>query len=249
MLQRLAREGSYTYHARTILPSKTLPSHTSMLTGMQPEQHGVDWNTPVTAKMDEVAVPTIFGLARQKGLVTAAFFSKSKFHPLQQRGTLDYTQAPGGWFGRWKAARTVRDVEAYLRRATPNLLFVHLADPDRAGHAEGWMSDAYGQAVLAADAAVGRILAASTAAFGAGQFTVIVTADHGGHDRDHGSDDVRDVTIPWIAWGEGVDPGQLVASRTVTTTDTAATVLRLLGVREPAGWSAPVADAFVNAAW
>src|SRR5687768_4085146 len=30
-LQRLMREGTYTLNAQTILPSKTLPSHTSML--------------------------------------------------------------------------------------------------------------------------------------------------------------------------------------------------------------------------
>src|SRR5688572_11070084 len=32
-MQRLMKEGSYTLAARTIFPSKTLPSHTSMLTG------------------------------------------------------------------------------------------------------------------------------------------------------------------------------------------------------------------------
>ena len=40
-LQRLMREGSYTLSGSTIDPSKTLPSHTSMLTGQPPERHGV----------------------------------------------------------------------------------------------------------------------------------------------------------------------------------------------------------------
>src|SRR5690606_34556114 len=35
-IQRLIREGSYSLEATTILPSKTLPSHTSMLTGTEP---------------------------------------------------------------------------------------------------------------------------------------------------------------------------------------------------------------------
>ena len=53
----------------------------------------------------------------------------------------------------------------------------------------------------------------------------------------------RDVTIPWIAWGQGVTPGKL--RRPIDTTDTAATVLWLLGVETPEGWDgAPVADAF-----
>jgi predicted AlkP superfamily pyrophosphatase or phosphodiesterase len=243
-LQRLIREGSYTLGASTITPSKTLPSHTSMLTGEGPERHHVLWNNVATARADSVAVPTIFGVSRAHGYRTAAFFSKSKFHPLQQVGTLDYSQAPGGWFGRWSGDRTAADVEGHLRTATPNVLFVHLSDPDRAGHSFGWMSEPYGRAVEAADAAVARILTAADTAFGAGQYAVIVTADHGGHGRDHGSADPRDVTIPWIAWGQGVTPGELRESQ-IRTMDTASTVVWLLGVPEPTDWmGAPVTAAF-----
>ena len=88
----------------------------------------------------------------------------------------------------------------------PNLLFVHLSDPDTAGHDKGWMTDEYRGAVAVADAAVGRVVAAADAAYGAGNYSVIVSADHGGHDKGHGTDDPRDVTIPWIAWGKGVRP-------------------------------------------
>jgi hypothetical protein len=133
-LQRLMREGAYTLSARTILPSKTLPSHTSMLTGQMPATHGVTWNTVTTARADVVDVPTVFSVARARGYRTAAFFSKPKFQPLQRPGTLDYTQAPGGWWGGWATPRTIGDVERYLVDARPNLLFVHLLDPDRAGH-------------------------------------------------------------------------------------------------------------------
>jgi hypothetical protein len=59
-------------------------------------------------------------------------------------------------------------------------------------------------------------------AFGAGRYAFIVT-DHGGHDFDHGSDDPRDTTIPWIAWGQGVRPGAIsdVAVRKMDTASTA----------------------------
>jgi arylsulfatase A-like enzyme len=243
-LQRLIREGSYTLAASTILPSKTLPSHTSMLTGQTPEHHGVLWNTVITADADQVGSPTIFAVARAQGYRTAAFYSKAKFEPLQQPGSLDYSQAPGGWFGKWSARRTMTDVEVYLESARPNLLFVHLPDPDTAGHSRGWMSPAYGHAVAQADAAVARLLAAADRAYGAGEYTIIVTADHGGHNRDHGSDDPRDVTIPWIAWGRSVKAGELHAAG-VRTMDTAATVIWLLGVTEPANWAGnPVIEAF-----
>ena len=81
-----------------------------------------------------IDLPNLFGLARAHGYTTAAFFSKPKFQPLQVEGTLDYSQAPGGLFGGWSSDRTMSDVATYLGRARPNVLFVHLKDPDAAGH-------------------------------------------------------------------------------------------------------------------
>ena len=243
-LLRLMRQGSYTLHASTISPSKTLPSHTSMLTGEPPDRHQVLWNNVVSAARDEIELPSIFSVARSRGYRTAAFFSKAKFHPLQVEGTLDYSQAPGGWFGRWSAARTMSDVETYLEEARPNLLFVHFTDPDAAGHRSGWMGQEYGEAVRSADGALSRLLHTADATYGTGNYSLIVTADHGGHGTNHGSADPRDVTIPWIAWGRGVKPGAL-ESRSVVTMDTASTVLWLLGLPEPTDWAGtPLVDAF-----
>jgi arylsulfatase A-like enzyme len=245
-LSRLIREGSYTLSAQTIVPSKTLPSHTSMLSGQLPDHHGVLWNTALADEPGTLTIPTIFSVARQHGYRTAAFFSKSKFSHLQVPGTLDFSLAPRGWFGRWSADDTLDDVEEHLTTAHPNLLFVHLTDPDTAGHDHGWMSPAYGAAVLRADDAVARLIRAADGAYGAGNYTLIVTADHGGHGYDHGSDHPLDVTIPWIAWGRGVIPGELPA-HSVRTIDTAATVLYLLGIDEPPSWrAAPVRAAFAD---
>jgi predicted AlkP superfamily pyrophosphatase or phosphodiesterase len=244
-LYRLMMEGSYSLAASTIMPSKTLPSHTSMLTGEPPERHGVFWNNTPAAHFDTIEVPTIFSVARSRGYRTAAFFSKSKFNTLQRPGTLDYSQAPGGWFGRWSSDRTVGDVERHLASARPNILFVHVSDPDYAGHEFEWMSAEYRRAVTAADGALARVLSAAERAYGAGNYSVIVTADHGGHGHDHGTDDPRDVTIPWIVWGRGVRPGGELAGSSIRTMDTASTVLWLLGLPEPTDWiGTPVLAAF-----
>lgn len=242
-LQRLMREGSYSRSAKTIMPSTTLPSHASMLSGEPPDEHGVLWNNVTSAKTDVVTFSTVFSVAREHGFKTAAFFSKAKFSPLQRPGTLDYSQAPGGWFGRWSSERTVQDVETYLQRERPNVLFVHLSDPDTAGHGSGWMSPAYGRAVHATDAALAQLLAAADEAYGAGKYSVLVTADHGGHGNGHGTKDPQDVTIPWIAWGQGVKTGEFDES--IDTFDTAPTVLWLLGVEAPDQWDGDaVVDAF-----
>jgi arylsulfatase A-like enzyme len=236
MLGRLMRDGLATLDARTILPSKTLPSHTSMLTGVPPDRHGITWNDDEVVGRGLVPVPTAFAVARTQGLRTAAFFSKAKFRHLMVPGSLDYAQAPTGWWGRWSARRTVHDVTRYLRGgARPNLLFVHLGEPDYAGHAVGWMSWLYGRGVRTADEALGQLIDAADDAYGRGHYTLIVTADHGGHGREHGSPNPRDVTIPWIVWGQGVRPGGTLPPG-IRTMDTAATALWLLGVPRPADW-------------
>jgi predicted AlkP superfamily pyrophosphatase or phosphodiesterase len=245
-LQRLVETGAASLQARTVSPSKTLPSHTSMLSGVEPEVHGITWNTDRTAERGTVGVPTVFELAKRQGLSTAAFFSKSKLKHLAKPGTLDHVESPRHVDTRM-ATETVEAATRHMRRSRPNLLFVHIGEPDFAGHTVGWMSFAYGWAVRRADAGVARLLAAADATYGAGRYTVIVTADHGGHGRDHGTQSDEDTLIPWIAWGEGVEAGPVL--RPVKTTDTAATVLWLLGIAAPADWTGRVvSSAFAQAA-
>ena len=240
-LQRLMREGSYTLAARTIDASFTLPSHTSMLTGEGPENHGITWNTNETDDHGHVAVPTVFARAHEHGFTTAAFFSKGKFDHLDVPHTLDHAELPEG-DSRWSAARTVENVTEYLRTDRPNLMFVHIGEPDYAGHTFTWMSTFYGRAVRRADQAVGRVLAQADRAFGRGNYTVIVTADHGGHGWGHGSADARDTTIPWIAWGKGVRGGTRLGAG-IRTMDTATTAAWLLGL-DALGVGEPVVTAF-----
>lgn len=229
-LQRLIDEGTYSLAAQTITPSITLPSHTSMLTGAGPDVHGITWNDNQVADRGRVKVPTIFEVARAQGLETAAFASKGKFNHLFEPSALDYFVVPQG-NGSWSSGRTAAEVDLYLQSHAPNLLFAHFREPDRYGHIFGWMGFMYGWAVREADDAVAEVLAAADRAFGEGGYTVIVTADHGGHGRDHGASTDIDTTIPWMAWGRGVTPGELPDG--IHTTDTAATALWLLDVQPP----------------
>jgi len=245
-IQRLMKTGSFTLDARTINLSKTLPSHTSMLTGELAEEHGIVWNTNQTDTHGTIEIPTVFSIARQQGFHTAAFFSKTKFNHLEAEGTLDHSQAPDGKRP-WSVDRTMTDVEQYLRHQRPNVLFVHIGEPDYAGHLLGWMSWLYARAVRASDAGIARLLRAADRAYGS-DFTLILTADHGGHGRTHGTEALEDVTIPWIAYGRGVQGGTKLPTG-IRTVDTAATVLWLLGLTSTTEWTGvPVRAAFVEGA-
>lgn len=229
-LQWLMERGSYAIEASTINPSKTLPSHTSMLTGRPPEEHGITFNRALEG-MGVVEVPTVFELARQKGYRTAGFFSKAKFRHLDRPGAYDYRQVPSSNADNWMATRTVPDAVQYMRHRRPNLLFIHIGETDYAGHTAGWMGSVYGMAARRADGAIERIVEAADETYGVGAYTLIVTADHGGHGHGHGSESDEDRLIPWIIYGKGVQAGTRPA--TVSTMDTAATTLWLLGIEIP----------------
>ncbi|MEI8310481.1 MAG: ectonucleotide pyrophosphatase/phosphodiesterase [Verrucomicrobiota bacterium] len=237
---RMAKEGACTWSARTIFPPTTLPSHTSMLTGLAPEKPGVLWNSYDT-EMKPLGVPTIFGLAKSRGLKTAMFVGKSKFLHLNVPGTLDLYVLPEPKAGAKEVAAAFVSAFDGLK---PSLCFVHFADPDSAGHSSGWGSPEQSEALAECDHALKTICDALNDAGVMDSTVIILTADHGGHGKSHGADIPEDMTIPWVASGRGVRKG-VELTGPVTTYDTAATALWLLGLPLPATLDGrPVTEAF-----
>ena len=221
-VRELALRGAYTWSARTVTPSETLPSHASMLSGEDPKVHKFTWDwDDFKPEKGYITVPTVFSVARAAGLRTVMVVGKKKLQHLAPPGTVDSFVL---------AERGDRDVanEAIIQAGVGfDLLFVHFPDVDYAGHAEGWMSPAYLAKVAEADEAIGRLLAVLPA-----QTTVILTADHGGRDRSHAQDIPENMTVPWIVAGPRVVRRGEMTSR-VKETDTAATALWVLGLSLP----------------
>ncbi len=239
-LQKMLREGAGTWQARTTFPSITLVSHTSMLTGVGPDKHHITWNEWQPEK-GLVTVPTIFQLAKNanKKHITAMFVGKQKFAHLFLPGSLDAFSMPD-----YSAKIVAREAADYIGQKKPDLCFIHFADSDGAGHAYGWGSPEQIQAFADEDAALAVVIAGIRKAGIEKTSLVILTADHGGHAKTHGSASPEDMTIPWIAWGAGVKKG-FTLSAPVTTFDTAATALYTLGVPLPASFDGkPVLSAF-----
>src|SRR5437762_6793143 len=91
VMRSLMRSGCYTMWARTTEVSITLPSHVSMLTGVVPERHAIWWNIELDKEyMRYPAVPTIFELAKARGLSTALAVGKGKLEALGKQGSLDW---------------------------------------------------------------------------------------------------------------------------------------------------------------
>lgn len=257
VFKKLAEEGAHTWEAYTIVPSVTLPAHTSMLTGVGVQKHQVGWND-LNPDKGLVKVPTVFSIAKNAGLTTAMVVSKEKFQTLVLPGSVDSFLVPPDH----SSASVGAAAAETIAKLKPNLCFIHFGEPDVAGHAHGMFSPEKMQALANSDAALGVIVKAIKDAGLLGTSVIILTADHGGHDRTeaelaqmaklgappqigtHGSASPEDVTIPWVAWGEGVKK-HFTITAPVIQYDTAATALWLLCIPVPESfWGRAVKSAF-----
>jgi len=134
-LRALMKDGSFSFWARTTEVSVTLPSHASMITGCTPEKHGINFNKDVPE--DELVypkVPTIFELAKKRGLSTAMASGKSKFVALCKPGSIDYPLVP-------QAKQSFNDTQVAdnaskaIIQHQPQVMLVHFAGGDKIGHA------------------------------------------------------------------------------------------------------------------
>ncbi|WP_395749484.1 alkaline phosphatase family protein [Prosthecobacter sp.] len=256
-LKKIAAEGAVTWQASTIFPSITLPSHTSMLTGVGPDKHQILWNafTPVKGF---VKVPTVFSLlkAADPSAVDGMFVGKVKFRHLWLKDSLDVfdfggpqTDAPVAGSQEIekdkKPSQTVaKQAAPWIKEKKPRLAFIHFPDVDTAGHKDGWGSPQQKEALKVTDQALWQVWQAIKDAGIADTSVMIISADHGGHDKTHGLNIPDDMIIPWVVWGKGVKKNYTI-SAPVTTYDTAATALWLLDLPVPVEFDGkPVTSAF-----
>ncbi len=232
VMHAMLDRGSYSFWARTTAESVTLPSHTSMVTGVQPTKHGIQWNADLPLERPVYpAYPTLFTLAHRAGYSTAMAAGKSKFVTLNVPKSIDHLFVPSGdTMGNDGVADAAVEME---EKYQPGVLFVHLPQTDNAGHKYGWASPQYMAAMHDADTCIGRILKAIDRAKLTDSTFVLVTADHGGAGRGHGPDDARSRHIPWICVGPGIAQGldlTTYGDLQIDTEDTFSTACYLLGI-------------------
>jgi predicted AlkP superfamily pyrophosphatase or phosphodiesterase len=235
-LSALMQTSAYSLSAQTVFPSVTLVAHASMLGGVCPSKHGVDWNDYLPENGYALGTD-LFDLAHAAGLQTVMHIGKEKLRQLTEPQSLDV-------FTYVNDRDTV--VAGRLIAEFPGnfgLLFVHFPLVDAMGHVYGWLSPEQLSVAFRADEALGMILAELEARGLRDETLIIVTADHGGHDTTHGYSLPEDMTIPWIASGPGVQPK--VLNTQVHIYDTAATAAFMLGLPIPPEWDGvPVYEAF-----
>lgn len=247
-LDRLAAEGARFDQALSQVPL-TLPSHSTILTGLFPMGHGVRDNGTYRLSGEEVTVAEIL---KERGYDTAAFVSSfvvdSRFGLAQGFDTyFDFDDEPGASREAMRGLSGVQRVGGetasraieWLRheRSKPFFVWVHLYDPHSPYEApepygSRFADRPYDGEVAYTDSIVGRLLEAIPV----DDTLVVVAGDHGESLGEHGEEYhswfIYDATlrVPLIVRFPGVVRKETVIEDQVRLADIAPSVLDLLGV-------------------
>ena len=172
------------HHAQAPL---TLPSHTSMLTGLEPRHHGVHSNQRYRLKPEAL---TLAELLKDQGYRTGAFVSAQVLHPV-----FGLDQGFDVYYGDSSVSRsnkgtyvpaettTTRAIEWLKKLDTdkPFFLFVHYFDPHMPYHPPPRFEfpDPYDNELRYADEQIGRLFEFLQQTGRYQEALCVITADHG----------------------------------------------------------------------
>jgi arylsulfatase A-like enzyme/Flp pilus assembly protein TadD len=225
----------------------TLPSHATLLTGLDPPRHGVRHNG-IFRLPDEI--PTLAERFHDAGFATGAVVGAvvlDRQHGLN-RGFGHYDDrmssrlaSHAGGYAERTADQVVNAALSWLEAAPESFfLWVHLYDPHAnydppPGFQAAFPADPYAGEIAFADAELGRLLGAVEQRFPEGGTLLVVTSDHGESLGEHGelshSLTIYDATqrVPLVMAGPGL-PRSRVVEDPVGLADVAPTVLALAGL-------------------
>jgi hypothetical protein len=220
-------EGAYTENARTDFDyTVTLPNHACELTSrpvLGPGGHGLGVNSDDGGTLEQIHgsyVAGVFDVVHDNGLTTGMYANKSKFAIFDRSwcdttGAMDTVDVDNGrdkidiYRYHSSSEALVSELLSDMSVAPFRYTFLHLADPDGAGHSYGWEGDEYFASVVKIDGLIGRIFdTVDSDERLTGRTYLIVTADHGGTSTDHSNPaDPANYTVPLYVWGPGIPAG------------------------------------------
>lgn len=226
-VQELETMCSYTYSARSMNPSVTFPCHFSMTHSVTPQRHGILTNTYVPQVRP---VKGVFEKISDAGGVCAMFYGWEPLRDIAMPGSLKFATYINAYMQESGDTVLTDEAEKLIAAHKPDFVFLYMVETDeKGGHDNGWMSREYFRRIYIAIDNVKRILEK----FGQ-EYTVIIMADHGGHDRSHGTELPEDMTIPLFFYGPDFVPGQTVPAASLL--DIAPTIAAVMGIAPDREW-------------
>ena len=225
--ETLLKISAHSLKANTVVPPVTLPCHMSLFHSIPPSLHGILTNTYVPPSRP---VDGLFDVISAAGGISAIFYGWEPMRDVYRPISVRYSE--------YVSAKTEDYVDAYLtsraieriNRSKPDFVFLYMVDTDQlGGHKHGWMSPEYLDRIRRALDNVKQVYELFHE-----EYTIVITADHGGHDRTHGLDIPEDSTIPMFFIGEEFEPNKELDG--ITIMDIAPTIADIIGVPCPDEW-------------
>lgn len=229
-LRDLRAESTHCFSTDTVFPSVTLPCHTSLFLGVDPDRHGITTNfwMPQVRPIDG-----IFEIVNRAGGKCAMFYNWQELRDLCRPGTLHYAhfhRQSEDMATEWQNEDAMTDMTiSYIQKESPDFLFLYLGAVDEVGHRFGWMGSEYMQTVSHSSACIRRLKESLPEGY-----QLIITADHGGHERSHGTTLTEDMVIPLLLCGSAFPKDHPL--ETANIKDIAPTVTALLGLEPAREW-------------
>lgn len=214
---------------RSIMPSVTLPCHMSIFHSVCAERHGILTNTYVPQVRPVNGICETLAAAGKK---CAFFYTWEPLKDLARPLSLARTNYYNGKIYSYHTADKLvtEDAVNMLKNGDlPDFIFFYQCQADEAGHKYSWMSGEYLDAVNASLDNVQRVVNLLPK-----DYKLILTADHGGHDRSHGTVSMEDMTVPIFLRHSTVTPGEL--RKDISLLDIAPTVTKWLDVNPDPDW-------------
>ncbi len=225
-IHAMMKNSYYTLNARTVVPSITLPCHLSMFRGVPPQRHGTlnnDYVVPVRP------VKGIFERLKSAGAVNSIVFSWDPMIHIMDEGSVDFVEYINVHSPACNDTAMTDIALRRIRESHPDFMFLYMADTDNEGHRTGWMNEKYLQTLSAALDNVKRVIDAC-----GDEYAIIVTADHGGHDRTHGTEMPEDMIIPNFFFGKMFPKG--VKFEGGHLLNLVPTIAKIMGVEPSPDW-------------
>ena len=226
-LKELERLCAYTYSAESMNPSVTFPCHFSMTHSVTPERHGILTNTYVPQVRPVLG---IFEKIKAMGGVCAMFYGWEPLRDIAAPGSLKFATYINAYMRESSDTALTDAAIETISSDKPDFAFLYMVETDeKGGHDNGWMSEEYLRRISIAIDNTKRIIEA----FGE-EYSIIIMADHGGHDRSHGTTLHEDMTIPLFFLGKEFTPGEMELK--LSLLDIAPTIASIMGFAPEHEW-------------
>ena len=227
-VKELMKKSTYTMNAKTVMPSVTLPCHMSLFHSVTPERHGTTTNVYMPQVRPVNGLCEILKVADKR---SAIFYNWEDLRDISRPNSLTHAAFYAGRrLGYLETGEMLTDeLIEYVKKFDTDFTFLYLGYTDWAGHKYGWMSEEYLSAMQSSWDNIEKVMDAL-----GDEYTYIITADHGGHDRMHGTEMPEDMLIPAFFCGENFEKGKEIED--VSILDIAPTITKLLGLAPDEDW-------------